>query len=109
MQLPLDKNGKTMQLVPAKAAIARTYDTTISSATDVTLAATTRFLEVTAISQGIFMRYATTVTTSNFDEYIAAGMTRNYKVPVDSNGTPTVTVVSFIEQAASATLVMIEK
>ncbi len=102
-KLPRDANHNAVPLVPNTAALAVTVDTTISTATSLTLNVATSLIEVNALSQGIFMRYAAGVTSSAFDEYIQAGSTRHYLVPKG------VTIVSFIEQAASATLIVIEK
>ena len=101
--LPQDASRNPLQLTIPSTALAVTYDTTVSGATDVTLNTATTLLEVTAKSQGLFMRYQATASSSNFDEYIAANTTRHYVKP------PSVTVVSFIEEAASATLILIEK
>ncbi len=98
-----DQNAVPLPLTPPFAALAVTVDTTISAATDVTLNAATTLLEVNALSQAIYMRYAVTASSSNFDEFIQAGSTRHYVVPAG------VTVISFIEQAASATLILIQK
>lgn len=103
ISLPKDGNNVTSQLVPAKTAIAVTTNSSLSSAVNVTLQTTTTFIEVNALSQGIYMRYAATASSSNFDEYIQAGSTRHYFIP------PSVTVVSFIEESASAKLKLIEK
>lgn len=100
---PRAQNGETVQLVPATAALAVTYDTSISAATDITLNAATTFLEINAVSEGVFLRYASTASSVNFDEYIAADTTRHYAVPEG------VTVISVIERAASAAVVVIEK
>lgn len=106
--LPVDGNSKGLPLTPAKVAVAITYDTTISSDTTVTLNAATTFIEVNAISQGIFMKWGATATSSAFDEYIQAGSTRHYVVPKDAAGLR-YTTAHFIEQASAATLLVIEK
>lgn len=103
INLPKDANNLPIQLVPAKSALAVTVDDTISSATDITLNAATTFLEVTALDAGIFLRYAGTASSSNFDEYIAAGVTRNYLVPSG------VTVISVIQDNGTAKVRIIEK
>lgn len=105
---PRNNLGDSLQLPPATTAIARTFDTTISTDTEVALNAATKLIEITAISQGIFLRWktatgGTAVSSSNFDEFIAAGTTRHYVRP------NSITHLSVIEQAASATLVLIEK
>lgn len=92
-----------MPLTPSKLALEETYDPTISSSTEVTLNAATTLIEVSAISQGIFMKWGGTASSSDFDEFIQAGSTRHYVVPAGQ------TTVQFIEQAASAALVLIEK
>ena len=101
--IPRDDNDAIIQLVPRVAALARTLDTTISSATSVTLNVATTLIEVTALTQGIYMRYSAGASSSNFDEFIPANSTRHYVKPSG------VTVVSFLEVAASATLIVIEK
>lgn len=103
MKLPIDANDSKIPLTQNTTALAVTYDTTISTATSVTLNAATTLLEVSALAQPIFMRYQASVSSTLFDEFIQAGTTRHYVVPTG------VTVVSFIEQAATGALVLIEK
>lgn len=80
-----------------------TYDATISASTELTLNSGTTSIEVTAVDKGIFLKWGATASSSSFDEYIGAGLTRSYVVP---DG---VTTVQFIQQAATAILVVIEK
>lgn len=87
-------------LVPAKTALAVTYDTTITSATSVTLNALTSIIEVSAVDSGVFLKYSAGASTSDFDEYILADTTRHYVIP---DG---VTVISVIGDGA---VVVIEK
>lgn len=101
--IPRDGSGAPLQLVPAKTALAVTTSSTLSSALDVTLNTSTTFIEVNALTQGLYMRYQAGASSSSFDEYIQAGATRNYLIP---NG---VTVVSFIEESSGAKLKLIEK
>lgn len=101
--LPIDGNNKPVQLSPRGTAIAVTYDATISSATTVTLNAATTYIEVTAIDKAIFMRYAASVTSSAFDEFIPQNTTRAFVRPVG------VTVISVLEEAATAKVVVVEK
>ncbi len=111
VSIPKDSNASPMQLVPSKITLATTYDTTVSTSTQVTFNAGTTFIEVSAISQPIVMKWGTTaVTTSNFDNIIMAGTTRHFVVPVD-NATPTgflYTAANFIEQTTSAVLCVTE-
>jgi hypothetical protein len=90
-------------LTPSAAPLARTYDTTISSATTITLQTNTRFLRVIAIDQGVFLRYQAGVTSSNFDEYIPADSVQDFLVPSG------VTAISVIERVATAAVIVIEK
>jgi hypothetical protein len=108
IELPRDGNQKTMQIVPPVEALATTYNASISSQVEVTLNANTSFIEVSAISAPILMKYktvagGTSVSTTNFSEFIQAGCTRHYQLPIGT------TVLAFKEQAATATLVLIEK
>jgi len=107
--VPRDPSGAVLPLTPSNLAIAITYDTTISSSTAVSLNASTSLIEVNALSQGIFMRWGGTASSSAFDEYIQAGSTRHYAVPINATTKVRYTSVEFIEQAASATLIVIEK
>jgi len=99
------KHGIYIPLPPPVVAKARTVNNSLTSSTavDVTLNASTTFLEVHAIDAGIFMRYQASATSSNFDEYIAAGTLRHYVKPQAA------TVVSFIADTSTAKLRFIEK
>lgn len=87
-------------LSPATEALAETYDTTITSATSITLNAKTSIIEVSAIDSGVFLKYSAGVSTSAFDEYILADTVRHYVIP---NG---ITIISVIGDGA---VVVIEK
>lgn len=88
--------------------LATTYDATISSSTTVTLNSGTSLIEVTSLLKGTFMKWGATATSSAFDEFIAPDITRFYVIPNDSTGVK-YTTVQFIEEAASAHLVVVEK
>lgn len=112
ISIPTDSEGKVMQLVPDKAPLAVTYDATVSADTEVALNADTTLVEVTALNTPILIKYktatgGTAVSTSNFSEIVAAGTTRQFKVPYIAG--VRAAYWSFIEQAASATLIVIEK
>lgn len=90
---------------PLAPTLAITYDTSISGSTEVTLNAGTTFIEVSAITSGIFLSWgAADASTSNFDEYISPNQTRLYAVPESAEG-----VVNFIQSAANGILILIEK
>ena len=102
--LPLDGEGNPVQITPPVVALEETYDTTISSSTEITLNTGATFIEVSAIDKGIFLKWGTDdATNADFDEYIMANTTRRYFVPEG------ITAVNFIEQAATALLVCVEK
>lgn len=101
--LPVDQKGDMIPLTTPTRALAVTYDTSISTATDITLNTSTALIEVTAINNGVFLRYASTASSSNFDEFVLADSTRHFVIPAG------VTVVSVIEETASAKVVVIEK
>lgn len=88
---------------PKAPTLAITYNTSISSSATVTLNSGTTYIEVTALTKGIFMKWGAVASSSSFDEFIAPNLTNQYLVPA---GTAT---VQFIEEAASAHLVVIEK
>jgi len=104
MRLPRDGNKNAIPLPQASAALARTNSGSNATAVTVTLNAATTLIEISALAQGIYMRYGSTaVTSSNFDEYIQAGSTRHYVKPTG------VTALSLIEQASGSTVIVIEK
>lgn len=108
--LPKDGNDVPVQITPAVAAIDETYDATISASAEITLNASTTLIEVCAIDKPILMKWgAGDASTSDFDEVIPAGTVRHFFVPVDSTTGVLYTAVNFIEQAATAILVVIEK
>lgn len=83
--------------------LAVTYDATVSSSTSVALNANSSVIEVSALLKGIFMKWNGTASSSSFDEFIAPESTRVFVIPEDTE------TVEFIEEAASAHLVVIEK
>ena len=103
--LPRDANSTAMQLVPSKTALSTTVSDDISSALDITLNAATTFIEVNALEEGVFLRYASTASSASggHDEYIIANNVRNYIPP---EGT---TVISVIEDGSGAKVRIIEK
>ena len=88
---------------PKSPTLVATYDATISASTAITLNTSTETIEVTAVDKGIFLKWDGTAASSDFNEYIGAGLTRVFVVP---DGT---TTANFIQQAATAILVCIEK
>lgn len=97
-------------LPPAKVAIEETYDATVSASTEITLAANTTLIEVTAIDKAIFMKWGTTdVSSTDWDHVIPANTTRRFAVPVETAATGVLfNAVNFIEQAATAILAISE-
>ena len=100
----------TVQTTPVRVALDETYDATVSASTELTLNASTKLIEVCAIDKAIFLKWGTTdVSNSDFDEVIPQNTVRQFFVPIDSSTGALYTAVNFIEQAATAILVVIEK
>ncbi len=96
-------------LNPQSPTLEETYDATINASTAITLNTATQTIEVTALLKGIFLKWGTTATSSDFDEFIAPESTRVYVVPINPVTGAKYTTVEFIEEAATAHLVVIEK
>lgn len=101
--LPRDANFNAIQLPPPVVALEETYDATISTATSITLNTATTYIEVSAIDKGVFLKYAAGAASTDYDEFIAPNTTRAYIVP------SSITVISVIEEAATAKVSIIEK
>lgn len=100
---PTDADFKSIvNGAPLGVPLAKTYDATLSSATDITLNVATSYIEVAAIDKPVLLRYQATASTTNFDAVIPANSVRGFAVP---NG---VTVISVIEEQASAHVVVTE-
>lgn len=103
-QLPRDDNQVPLpNSVPSVVALEETYDAIISTSTSITLNTATTLIEVTAIDKGIFLKWGAAAASTDFDEFIAPNTTRIYGVPSGQ------TSVQFIEEVATAKLVVIEK
>ena len=103
-KLPVDDNNKPIPIVPDRTALAVTRDTSISTTTEITLNAATTFIEISAMSDGVFLRWGTgDASNSVFDEFIVAGATRHYKVPYG------ITALNVIDDGGSAKFICIEK
>lgn len=97
-----DDNGNVLETLPANVALEETYDATISSSTTLTLNVATRLLEITAIDKAIFYKWGGTAASTDFDGIVSANTSKMVPVP---NGQ---TSIQFIEQAATAILVVVE-
>lgn len=97
-----DDNRNPIGHVPSSLAIDETYDATISTSTALSLNASTKLIEVTAIDKGIFYKWGGTVSSTDFDGFVA---------PNTSKLIPRVagqTSIEFIEESATAKLVVVE-
>ena len=97
---------------PEKVALKSTYDASVSATTEITLQTNTSILEVSAITKPILLSWGTgdaSAASDGFDEVIQPGETRHFVVPKDPVTGVRFTAVNFIEQAASAVLICIEK
>lgn len=100
--MPSEYYKETPNIVAIKA----NYDATVSASTEITLNVSTTVLEVSAIDKAILLKWGTgdaSAATGGFDEVIQPGETRHFVVPVN------IGAVNFIEQAATAILLVIEK
>jgi len=86
---------------PEAPTLAATYDATISASTAVTFNSGTTYIVVSAIDKGVFMKWGGTVSSSDFDEFIAVGETRIFAIQATS--------AEFIQEAATGKVVVIEK
>ena len=99
-----------IEITPSVIAIDETYDASIGSSTELTLNASTTFIEVSAIDKTIMMKWGeTNASTSDFDEVINLNKTRHFMVPVDITTKKLFTAVNFIQQSATAILSVVEK
>lgn len=106
--LPRDGSSQPIQLIPPLTALEETYDTSISSTTEITFNSSTTFVEVVAIGEAIMMKWGTSdATTSDWDHVIPEGTTRHFFIPVETDGT-LYTAVNFIERTTTAALAMAE-
>lgn len=93
-----------LQFTNARAStLEETYDATISASTAITLNISAKYIEATALDKGVFLKWNATVSSSDFDEFIAPNTTKLYIIPEG------VTTANFIEESATAKLVVIEK
>lgn len=86
---------------PKAPTLAVTYDATISASTAITLNTGTSVVIVSAIDKGIFMKWGATASSSAFDNFIPANTTQAFVVLAST--------VQFIEESATAKLVVVEK
>lgn len=108
--LPKDANNSTISLSPSTIALARTVDATISSSTEVTFNAATTIIRVYALDKDVYMKWGTAdVTAANFDEVIPANQICDFIVPIETQPSTLYTAANFIERAATAGLIVIEK
>lgn len=116
--MPRDGSHNAFPLTPARIALARTVDATISSSTEITLNAATTILRVYALTQDVYLKWGTAdVTASNFDEVIPANQIVDLVVPVDETTTLAAagvartlyTAVNLIERTTTAGVIVIEK
>lgn len=99
----VNPDGSNTGLFPAKLALARTLDTTISASTEVTLNASTTIVRIYAITKDVYLKWGTAdVTASNFDHVIPAGQICDFSVPTGQ------TALNVIEREASATVIILE-
>ena len=100
--LPRDASHAPVQLFPAKAALKETYDTTISSSTEITLNASTTIIRVAAGGEAVMLKWGTSdASTTDWDHVIPEGAIVDLVVPYES-GSTLYTAVNVIERATTA-------
>jgi hypothetical protein len=108
--IPENEYGQMIGLPPAKTALARTVDSTISTSTEIILNADTTWIEVTARAHDVYLKWGTEdVTAANFDEIIGVGESKPFAVPIDPTTGALFTAINVIERVAGATVIVIEK
>lgn len=103
LEIPVDANNKPLQVPPAVSALASTYNASLGSAVNITLNVNTSYIEVSAFTAGVLLRWQTGASTTNFDAAVGPGATRAFAKP------PTATVLSIIQQSATAAVAVVEK
>lgn len=110
VNLPRDGSQAVAQgTTPTMPTLEETYDATISSSTEITLNASTTYIEVAAIDKTILLKWGTSdASTSDFDAVIPLNTVRGFFIPTDASTGALYTAVNFIEQAATAILALTE-
>lgn len=101
--VPRDASNAPLPLVPSITSVAVTTLSGVTSSNLVTFQTQSTLIEVSAISNGFFMKWGATASTLVFDEYIQSGATRHYVIPVGQGS------AAFLQQATPATYIVIEK
>jgi len=94
------ENNFTNPKAPTLAAV---YDASVDTSTSVSIVSGASIIIVSATLKGIFMKWGATASSSSFDEYISPDKSNIYVIPTG------ITTVEFIEEAATAHLVVIQK
>lgn len=101
VDLPIDANGKTIEIIGNKA-LAVTVDATVSTATDITLNVSTKLVRVFAKDAGLYIRSQATASAANWDWFCPANQVLDIGIPQNT------TVISVIEEAATAKAIIAE-
>ena len=103
MDLSKANNAEVVQLPSSTVALAVTVDSSITASTEVTLNSATNFIQVDAVSGGVYLKYNGTASASSFDEYIQSGGTIHRFLGED------IASIQVIEEASGAKAIIIEK
>lgn len=106
IKLPENGRGAEMPLLLLKDAVASTYDSTISSETEVTLDSTTGLVSIAVLDQPVFVKAketagGTAVSSSNFDMLLPVG---RHEFGIEND----ITVLAFIEETSGAKIAVSE-
>lgn len=111
VSLPRSANGSDIPLGPSTTAkAAPTISSSIAGSTTLTFNSATTFLRIYAIDKDVYFKWgATTVDATNFDEVIPANQIVDLVIPTQQTTGVLYATCRFIERAATATIIIIEK
>lgn len=104
--LPKNRENRNIPVLMLKDAVAQTYDTSISSDTEIALNSATSLIEITVIDAPVFLKAktatgGTAVSSSNFDLLLPVG---RHTFGLLNN----ITHISLIEQSSGAIIAVSE-
>lgn len=99
---PRDVNGVPWHNLISTVALAETVDTSINASTPLALNASTQIIEVTSLTKSLFLKWGGTVSSSDFDGFVPLDTSKIFVVPEGQ------TTVEFIEESATAKLIVLE-
>ena len=112
-EVPIDAQGTKAYSAELKATTLARHVKALGASFLITFHADTKFVQIYAIAQDVYFRWALTDTdwcnVLNFDEVVIAGTRRVFAVPNQDNDGVAFTRIMLIPRVAGATAVVIEK